>query len=65
MSRSCKWFEVCPLKRFYEEGKLEKKWIKNYCKGNYKSCVRYKMEEQGIIHPDNMLPNGEIKDDLA
>lgn len=64
MNRVCKWFEVCPLKRFYEDGKLEKKWIENYCKGNYKSCLRYKMEEEGKIHSDNMLPNGEIRDDL-
>ena len=60
MNRTCKWYDVCPLKRFYEDGKLEKKWIKNYCKGNFESCVRYKMEEEGIPHPDNMLPNGEI-----
>jgi len=20
--KTCKWFEVCPLKRFYEQGKL-------------------------------------------
>ena len=64
MIENCKWFEVCPLKRFYEEGKLEKKWIEDYCKGDYKTCVRYRMEEEGIAHPDNMLPNGEIRDDL-
>jgi len=64
MSKTCKWFEICPLKRFYEEDKLEKKWIENYCKGNYKSCLRYKMEEKAIPHPDNMLPNGKIREDL-
>ena len=64
MNKICKWFEVCPLKRFHEEKKLEKKWIEKYCKGDYKTCVRYKMEEKGIIHPDNMLPNGEIRGDL-
>ena len=60
----CKWYEVCPMKRFYDEGKLEEKWIERYCKGNYKSCVRYQMEERGEPHPDNMLPNGEIREDL-
>jgi len=64
MSKTCKWFEVCPLKRYYEEGKLKKKWIEDYCKGDYKNCVRYKMVEKGIPNPDNMLPNGEIRDDL-
>jgi len=64
MSKTCKWFEVCPLKRFYEEGRLEKKWIENYCKENFKNCARYKLEKKGILHPDNMLPNGKIREDL-
>ncbi len=63
--RVCKWYEVCPMKRFREEGKLKEEWIKRYCKGDYKSCVRYQMEEKGEPHPDNMLPNGEIRKDLA
>ena len=29
----CKWFTVCPLKYFYEDGKLNKKWIDDFCKG--------------------------------
>lgn len=57
----CKWFDVCPIKRFYAEGKIDKKWIEEYCKGNYRKCVRYKLEEKGVPHPDNMLPNGEIR----
>jgi hypothetical protein len=27
----CKWYPVCPLKFYYEQGKLDEKWIKNYC----------------------------------
>ena len=61
----CKWYEACPLKRFYEQGKLEKKWIDRFCKGDCESCVRYQMEEMGELHPDNMLPNGELKEDLT
>jgi len=64
MSKICKWFEICPLKKFYEQGKLEKKWIDNYCKGDWRICKRYQMEEKEITHPDNMLPDGEIKEDL-
>lgn len=60
----CKWFKICPMKRFYEEGKLEKKWIQNYCKDNYKSCKRYQMEKRGEYHPDTMLPDGEIRESL-
>ena len=64
MSDVCKWYPVCPMKEYYEEGKIDEKWIEKYCKGDNKSCVRYKMEESGEPHPDNMLPNGETREDL-
>ncbi len=60
----CKWYGICSMKRFYEHGRLEKKWIERYCKGDYESCVRYQMEEEREPHSDNMLPNGEIRKDL-
>jgi len=58
--KECKWYHICPIKYFTERGKLEKKWSEEYCFGNWKKCVRFEMEEKGIYHPDNMLPNGEI-----
>ena len=61
----CKWFMVCPLKYFYEDGKLNKKWIDDFCKGKWNNCVRYYKEENNIYHPDNMLPNGEIDENLS
>jgi len=48
------------MRRFYEEGRLDKKWIEQYCKGDWASCVRYQMEERGEYHPDWMLPDGTI-----
>jgi DNA polymerase len=54
----CKWYPACPLKRFYEEGKLSKEWVELYCKGDWGSCIRYQMEESGRYHPDCMLPDG-------
>jgi len=62
--KECKWFPVCPMKRFYKEGILPKKWIKQYCKGNWQSCKRYHMEEKGVPHPDWMLPDGTINEQL-
>lgn len=56
----CKWYSVCPLKSFYEQEKLDRKWIELYCKGDWESCVRFQMEEKGQYHPDWMLPDGEI-----
>ena len=60
----CKWFSVCPMKRFHKEGKLDKKWIELYCKGNWRGCVRYQMEEKGEFHSDWMLPDGTIDEKL-
>jgi len=65
MGKVCRWYEVCPLKRFYEEGKLEKHWIEYYCKRHFKKCKRYKLAEEGKPHPDNMLPNGKIDKKLG
>jgi len=60
----CKWYDMCPLKRFYERKALDKQWVGNYCWGGYSSCVRYKMEENGVYHLDNMLPDGTIDEKL-
>ena len=62
--QECKWFYVCPMKMFYEQGKLERKWIDFYCKKNWVKCIRYQMEEKGKFHSDYMLPDGTIDDNL-
>lgn len=56
----CKWYPVCPMKIYYEEGYLQKEWIDRYCQGDWESCVRYQMEYGGEFHPDWMLPDGNI-----
>ena len=61
----CKWYPVCPMKRFFESGKLAEKWVRDYCFGNWQKCVRYEMEESGRYHPDNMLPDGSVNPDLS
>jgi hypothetical protein len=60
LQKQCKWYPVCPMKQFYEKGKLDKKWLERYCKGDWESCVRYRMEEEGRLHADNMRPDGSI-----
>jgi hypothetical protein len=62
--RTCVWFSCCPLKRFYEQGKLDKKWIEKYCMGGGAGCVRRKMEDAGKFHPDSMMPDGTIDKNL-
>jgi len=63
-NNECKWYPVCPMKRYFEEGKLNGRWIELYCKSNWSSCVRYKMEENNRYHPDWMLPDGTIDERL-
>lgn len=62
--KTCKWYFCCPINYFVKKGLLEKEWVENYCLIGNKDCVRYHMEESGEPHPDNMLPNGEIREDL-
>ena len=62
--KDCKWYLACPMKRFFEEGRLDRKWIELYCKGDWESCIRYQMEENSQPHPDNMLPDGKICESL-
>ena len=64
LKQECKWYQVCPMKRYYLQGLIDERWIELYCKGDWQSCKRYQMEEQGISHPDNMLPDGTIDQDL-
>ncbi len=61
----CKWYPVCPIRRFYEEGRIHRRWIELYCKGDWKRCVRYHMEESGELHPDWMLPDGSLDEKLC
>ncbi|MFX1345992.1 MAG: uracil-DNA glycosylase [Promethearchaeota archaeon] len=63
-NKICKWYLVCPIKSFVDNGKLDPKWVEEFCLIGNKNCVRYQMEESGEYHPDNMLPNGVIKKDL-
>jgi len=67
---TCRWYEVCPLRQFEQEGKLSLIWADNFCKTidnwkNCKNCKRYQLEEAGIPHPDNMLPSGEADERLV
>jgi len=58
--KTCKWYDACPIKFFYQQGQLDKRWVEEYCFSNYLRCVRYDMEEKGVSHPDHMLPDGTI-----
>jgi len=59
---ACKWFDICPLRNFERKGLIDNRWKKQYCatENNWKNCKRYQMEERGIYHSDNMMPDGAI-----
>jgi len=56
----CKWYSVCPMRRFEREGRIGNEWNRKYCSGNYEACVRYRKEEAGIPHQDILLPDGSF-----
>jgi hypothetical protein len=52
------------MKRFFQQGKLDKKFVDTYCFNDWKSCKRFQLEEQNIPHPDNLRQNGIIDEKL-
>ena len=64
VARECKWYRVCPMKTYYEQGRVDRYWVEHYCHGLNTTCVRYQMEERGEWHPDTMLPDGTIDESL-
>jgi uracil-DNA glycosylase family 4 len=60
LNADCKWYPLCPLKQHHDAGKLDSKWIELFCKGDWQSCVRFQMEENGQPHSDWLLPDGTM-----
>jgi len=62
----CRWYdETSAIKRAYDQGKLDEKWLKRYCWNKGKNCIRKKrFEEEGYVSPDYVLPDGSIDESL-
>jgi len=62
----CRWYnETSGIKRAYDQGLLNKKWLEGYCWNNGKECLRKKrFEEEGYVSPDYVLPDGNIDEKL-
>ncbi len=52
------------MKRYYEKGLIDEYWVREFCHGDWNSCMRYQLEESGRYHEDWMLPDGSIRQDL-
>ena len=61
---TCKWHGMCPLRRLEDQGVIGRAWRRRYCESDthWKGCARYKMEEEGVRHADNMMPDGSFVD---
>ena len=60
----CKWFAICPLRQFEKKGLLSFSWKTAYCESGWSDCVRYQMVQRGEDHPDWMLPDGSLNENL-
>ena len=56
----CRWYdETSAMKRAYDLGLIDEKWIKNYCWNDGKNCVRKeRFEKERYVSPDYVLPDG-------
>ncbi len=59
---ACQWKNICPLRDLERAGKVTNIWKDKYCntRENWRNCRRYQMEEQGVVHSDNLLPDGSL-----
>ncbi len=64
LSQVCKWYPLCPMKRLFKKGAIKESWIQLYCTGDWGSCTRYALEARGEYHPDWMLPDGTLDENL-
>lgn len=64
LSAPCRWHRMCPMLRYFKQGRLNRSWIELYCRGDWARCIRFQKEEQGIPHPDWMLPDGTLDPEL-
>ncbi len=58
--QQCKWFELCPIRRYTLMRKISFYFTDRFCLGDWTKCERYKLESAGIEHPDSLLPDGRI-----
>ena len=56
----CRWYnKTSAIKRAYDLGLIDKKWVENYCWNAGKNCYRkQRFEKNKYISPDYILPDG-------
>jgi hypothetical protein len=58
----CVWYnDSSGVKRAYDLGLIDRKWVESYCCNGGRDCVRKKrFEEEGYVSPDYVLPDGSV-----
>ena len=58
----CVWYdETSGMKRAFDAGLLDGKWIEEYCLRGVEGCVRKRrFETERYVSPDYVLPDGSI-----
>ncbi len=56
----CRWYDnTSGIKRAYDKGLIEKRWVEDYCWNGGKDCIRkQRFEKEGYVSPDYVLPDG-------
>ena len=64
--KRCRWYDsTSGMKRAYDSGLLDKKWIDDYCMNRGIGCIRKKrFEGEGYVSPDYVLPDGTVDENL-
>lgn len=64
--KRCRWYDgTSGMKRAYDNGMLDKKWIDDYCMSGGQGCIRKKrFETEGYVSPDYVLPDGTVDEKL-
>ena len=60
----CPWYDqTSAIKRAYDKGEIDQKWVENYCWNGGKGYVRKKrFEEEGYVSPDYVMPDGSVNE---
>ncbi|NLO07464.1 MAG: uracil-DNA glycosylase [candidate division WS1 bacterium] len=62
----CHWYdETSAMKRAYDAGLIDRKWIEDYCWNGGNGCVRKRrFEQEGYVSPNHILPDGTVSEKL-
>ncbi len=58
----CPRLEMCSMFKLFRHEATKTIFIRQYCEGDFKKCIRKQKKDTGREVPDNLMPNGEYLD---